>query len=92
MSTSKSASAKDKVKAAEFDRAFERGEGFEALDLQSATIRSPLKRINVDLPVHVLHQLDNEAHRIGVPRASVIKLWISERLSERKPSPTHLLR
>ena len=86
MSTSKSASAKNKVTAAEFDRAFERGEGFEALDLQSATVRSPLKRVNIDLPVHILHQLDNEAHRIGVPRASVIKLWISERLSERKPS------
>ena len=89
MTTSKKASAKTKVKAAEFDRAFDRGEGFDALDLESATVRSPLRRINVDLPVHVLHQIDNEAHRIGVPRASVIKLWISERLAERKPSATH---
>ena len=86
MATSKKASAKTKVTAAEFDRAFERGEGFEALDLQSATVRSPLRRVNVDLPVHILHAIDNEAHRIGVPRTSVIKLWIYERLTERQPT------
>jgi hypothetical protein len=69
--------------AAEFDRAFERGEGFDALDLTSATVRSPVRRINLDLPIHVLHGIDNEAHRIGVPRTSVIKLWIYERLTKR---------
>lgn len=86
MKTSKKGSAKTKLRAAEFDEAFERGEGFEALDLQSATVRSPLQRINLDLPKHILHQIDNEAHRIGVPRTSVIKLWIYERVTERRPS------
>ena len=92
MSTSKKALGKPKVTAAEFDRAFDRGEGFEALDLASAVVRSPLKRVNVDLPVHILHQIDNEAHRIGVPRTSVIKLWIYERLTARKPSSAHTVR
>ncbi|MBI3087699.1 MAG: CopG family transcriptional regulator [Candidatus Omnitrophica bacterium] len=70
------------MSAAEFDQAFERGEGFEALDLESATVRAPTQRINIDIPRHLLHQIDNEAHRIGVPRTSVIKLWISEKLGD----------
>ena len=86
MTTSKAARRKAKITAAEFDRAFERGEVFEALDLDSATIRAPMQRINLDIPKHILHQIDNEAHRIGVPRTSVIKLWIFEKLKEVKTS------
>ena len=82
MTISRKRSAKAKVRAVEFDEAFERGEGFEALDLQRATVHLPMQRINLDIPKHVLRQIDNEANRIGVPRTSVIKLWISEKLSE----------
>lgn len=82
MATSKRKSASTKITAAEFDRAFERGGEFEALDLESVTVRSPVQRINLDIPKHMLHQIDNEANRIGVPRTSMIKLWISEKLSE----------
>lgn len=72
--------------AAQFDEAFERGEGFEALDLEAVKLRSPMRRINLDLPKQMLHQIDHEADRIGVPRTSVIKLWISEKLSELRSS------
>ena len=82
MTTSKRKAAKGKVTAAEFDRAFEQGEGFETLDLHSVTVHSPMQRINIDIPKQVLHQIDNEANRIGVPRTSVIKLWIFEKLTE----------
>jgi len=82
MHTSKKPGAKRNVSAVEFDRAFDRGEGFEALDLETATVRAPTQRINIDIPKHLLHRIDNEAHRIGVPRTSVIKLWISEKVSE----------
>ena len=82
MTTSKKKSATAKVTATEFDRAFDRGEGFEALDLHSVTVHSPMQRINIDIPKQVLHQIDNEANRIGVPRTSVIKLWIFEKLTE----------
>ena len=34
-----------RMTAAEFDRAFERGKEFETLDLASAVVRSPLKRV-----------------------------------------------
>ena len=80
----KRTSTKVKIAAARFDCAFDRGGGFDALDLESATVHSPMQRINLDLPKQLLHQIDNEANRIGVPRTSVIKLWISEKLSELK--------
>ena len=85
MTTSRKATAKAKAKltAAAFDQTFEQGGGFDALDLESATIRAPMQRINLDLPKHILHQIDNEANRIGAPRTSVIKLWSYERLTKR---------
>lgn len=82
MHTSKKPQAHQSVSATKFDQAFERGEGFEALDVETATVRAPTQRINIDIPKHLLHQIDNEANRIGVPRTSVIKLWISEKLNE----------
>ena len=86
MRISKRTSAKSKITAAEFDKAFDRGSGFDALDLENATVRAPMQRINIDIPKHILHQIDNEANRIGVPRTSVIKLWIFEKLSALKSS------
>ena len=38
------------------------------------------KRVNVDFPVWMIQSLDREAQRLGVPRQSVIKIWIAERL------------
>ena len=84
MNTSKNRARKGRVASAEFDRAFDRGEEFEMLDLDSATVRSPTQRINLDIPKQLLHRIDNEANRIGVPRTSVIKLWLSEKLAELK--------
>ncbi len=86
MTTSKKHTRRAKLTAAQFDRAFEQGGGAEALDLESATVRSPMQRINIDIPKQILHQIDNEANRIGVPRTSVIKLWIVEKLSQLKSS------
>ena len=40
------------------------------------------KRVNVDFPVWMIHSLDKEAKRLGVPRQSIIKIWIAERLKE----------
>lgn len=82
MTTSRKHGRKTKLTAAEFDRAFERGEGFEALDLETATVRAPMQRINIDLPKHILHRVENEANRIGVPRTSLMKIWIVEKLGQ----------
>ena len=40
------------------------------------------KRVNVDFPLWMIHQLDKEAKRLGVPRQSIIKVWVAERLKK----------
>ncbi len=42
----------------------------------------PIHRINVDIPKGLLDQVDREAERVGVPRTSLIKIWIAERLEK----------
>ena len=39
-----------------------------------------VKRVNVDFPVWMIASLDKEARRLGVPRQSIIKVWVAERL------------
>ena len=40
------------------------------------------KRVNIDFPLWVIHSLDKEAKRLGVPRQSVVKVWVAERLEQ----------
>ena len=72
------------MKAKEFDKKFDEGEDVSKyLDLSRA--RKPAqdqKRVNVDFPVWMIHLLDKEAKRLGVPRQSIIKLWVAERLGK----------
>jgi len=70
------------MKASEFDKLFEAGEStVEYLD-KSGMKRPGLeqRRITVDFPVWMVHQLDKEAVRLGITRQSVIKMWISEKI------------
>ncbi len=72
------------MKAKEFDRKFDEGEDVTRyLDLQKT--RRPVqeqKRVNVDFPIWMIQLLDREAKRLGVPRQSIIKMWIAERLKK----------
>lgn len=73
--------SKKAIPAEEFDRAFEEGKDLTPyLDLRSAKARHPTQRINVDVPKDLLEKVDQEATRIGVPRTSLIKIWIAEKL------------
>ena len=75
------------MKTSEFDKRFDDGESvIDELDLDKA--HRPLqesRRVNVDFPLWMVERLDREAKRLGVPRQSVIKMWLAERL-ERKVS------
>ena len=70
------------MKASTFDKKFDKGENItKYLDLSSATKPGQeQKRVNVDFPTWMIHRLDKEARRLGVPRQSLIKIWIAERL------------
>ena len=72
------------MKAKELDRRFARGEDVSKyLDISKA--RRPgqeQRRVNVDFPIWMIRRLDKEAERLGVPRQSVIKVWVAERLEK----------
>ena len=70
------------MKAEEFDKRFDEGEDVSQY-LEISKARRPAqeqKRVNVDFPLWMIQLLDKEAKRLGVPRQSIIKLWVSERL------------
>jgi len=70
------------VKAKDLDKKSDEGENITPyLDMTRA--RRPKheqKRVNVDFPLWMIHLLDREAQRLGVPRQSLIKVWIADRL------------
>lgn len=72
------------MKAKELDKIFDEGEDISKhLDITKA--RRPgqeQKRVNVDFPLWMIQLLDKEARRLGVPRQSIIKVWVAERLEK----------
>jgi hypothetical protein len=72
------------MKAREFEDKFDKGEDIsQYMDVsQARRPKQEQKRINVDFPLWMIHLLDKEASRLGVPRQSIIKLWIAERLEK----------
>ena len=72
------------MKAREFDKKFDEGKDISRyLDVPRA--RRPeqeQKRVNVDFPLWMIQLLDKEARRLGVPRQSIIKVWVAERLEK----------
>lgn len=73
-----------KIKAKEFDKKFDEGVDItKHLDLSKAKRpNQEQKRVNVDFPLWMIQQLDKEAKRLGVPRQSIIKIWVAERLEK----------
>ena len=74
------------MKATDFDAKFDSGDDILMdLDLEKAKRSNfEIKRVNVDFPSWMISSLDKEAQRLGVPRQSIIKIWISERLDSEK--------
>ncbi len=72
------------MKAKEFDKAFDEGKDISRnLDLSKAKRSArEQKRVNVDFPVWMVQLMDKEAKRLGVPRQSLIKVWVAERLEK----------
>jgi hypothetical protein len=72
------------MKAKDFDKKFDDNESIID-DLDLSRTRRPereQRRVNVDFPVWMIQSLDREAQRLGVPRQSIIKLWIAEKLEK----------
>ena len=75
------------MKAKDLDKIFDEGDIDinDYLDLSKAfRPGQEQKRVNVDFPVWMIDRLDREAGRLGVPRQSLIKVWIGEHLERSK--------
>lgn len=72
------------MKAKEFDKKFDEGKSIiRQLDFSKAVrANQRQKRVNVDFPLWMIQSLDKEAKRLGVPRQSIIKIWLAERLQK----------
>jgi len=72
------------MRARDFDKKFDEGQDVSKyLDISKARrSKQEQKRVNVDVPLWMLHLLDKEAKRLGVPRQSIIKVWVAERLEK----------
>jgi len=70
------------MKAKDFDKKFDEGDSIVThLDLsKTRRPKQEQKRVNVDFPLWMIQSLDKEAKRLGVPRQSIIKIWLAERL------------
>ncbi len=74
------------MKAKDFDKKFDDGQSITKY-LDVTKVRKPKqeqKRVNVDFPVWMIHSLDKEAKRLGVPRQAIIKVWVAERLEKQE--------
>jgi hypothetical protein len=72
------------MKARDFDKRFDEGKDISKyLDISKARRpKQEQKRVNVDFPLWMVQLLDKEAKRLGVPRQSIIKVWVAERLNK----------
>jgi hypothetical protein len=73
------------MKAKEFDKLFDENNDISRyLDVSKARRpKQEQKRVNVDFPIWMINQLDKEAKLLGVPRQSIIKAWVAERLENK---------
>ncbi len=71
------------MKAKNLDETFDSGEDITAhLDMTKAHRPGHAhRRVNVDFPIWMVHSLDREASRLGVPRQSLIKMIVSQHFS-----------
>jgi predicted DNA binding CopG/RHH family protein len=77
-----------KAKTSKFDKEFDEGRDVSHY-LDTAKARRPgleQRRVNVDIPEWMIESLDREAARVGVPRQSLVKMWIAERLERLRAS------
>jgi len=72
------------MKARELDKKFDENKNISKY-LDISKVRRPgqeQRRVNVDFPLWMIDLLDKEAKRLGVPRQSIIKVWVAERLEK----------
>ncbi|MCD4700975.1 MAG: BrnA antitoxin family protein [Candidatus Aegiribacteria sp.] len=72
------------MKAKDLDKKFDDGvDILKYLELAKARrVDQEQRRVNVDFPIWMIHSLDKEAKRLGIPRQSLIKMLIAKHIEE----------
>ncbi len=72
------------MKAKDLDKKFDDGEDIlKYLELARARrVGQDQRRVNVDFPIWMIHSLDKEAKRLGIPRQSLIKTLIAKHIED----------
>jgi hypothetical protein len=79
------------LSTAEFDKLADSGGDItKYLDLSTAKRLAPGEerlditptKVNIDFPRWMVQSLDHASDRVGVPRQSLIKMWLAERLQK----------
>ncbi len=72
------------MKTEDFDKKFDQCESvIDDLDLyKTRRPEQEQRRISIDLPMWMIHSLDKVARQLGVPRQSIIKIWLAEKLEK----------
>lgn len=70
------------MKAKDLDKKFDDGENIlKYLELARARrVDQEQRRVNVDFPIWMIHSLDKEAKRLGIPRQSLIKMLVAKHI------------
>jgi hypothetical protein len=69
-----------------------RGEDISAYFTNKFTVVRPVRRVNVDLTLGMLRELDERAAHLNVSRQAVIKTLLDRALHERRPIKSRLKR
>ena len=65
---------------AEMDQSLEDMDLSENFRKRGVVKKPHLRKINLDLPEEIVHQIDQIAEKVGVSRQPLLKIWIHERL------------
>jgi hypothetical protein len=70
------------ITTAEFDAIAERGGDLTPyMNFERACV---VRRVNVDFPDWMIKTLDREAERLNISRQAVIKMWLADRMGQRR--------
>jgi len=67
-----------KIRAKDFDKAFEEGDVTPYLNMKSLKVNNAMQRISIDFPKGILEEVDMEAAKIGITRTALIKMWVAQ--------------
>ncbi len=75
------------MKTEDFDKIFDDGEESVIPYLDMTTIRRPNREnVSINFPMWMIESIDRESAKLGIERQSLIKLWLADKLPDKRIS------